>query len=106
MGYRGGAPVRPAKAGDVILLFGGGFGVTAPAVPAGEIFAGAAPLVNPGQLTLKIGGVAADVRFAGLVGAGLYQFNVVVPGVTAGDQAVVAEIGGFSSQANKFITIE
>jgi uncharacterized protein (TIGR03437 family) len=70
------------------------------------VFTGAAPLSNPGQLTLKIGGLPASVQFAGLIGAGLYQFNVAVPDVPAGDQAVVAEIGGVASQSGKFITVE
>ncbi len=104
--FQGALATRPAKAGDVILLFGTGFGATDPAVPAGEIFTGAARLANPGQLTIKIGGVTAQVQFAGLIGAGLYQFNVVVPNVPAGDQAVLAQIGGVSSQANRFITVE
>jgi len=104
--FQGAAAARPAKAGGVILLFGTAFGPTDPPVPSGEVFTGAAPLSNPGQLTLKIGGLPASVQFAGLIGAGLYQFNVAVPDVPAGDQAVVAEIGGVASQSGKFITVE
>ena len=38
-----------------------------------------------------LGGVKADVLFAGMTGAGLYQFNVVVPsGLSAGDKPVQA----------------
>jgi len=61
--------------------------------------------VNPRVLSVRIGGMPATVEFAGLVGAGLYQFNVVVPNTFGGDQAVVAEIGGLSSQPNVFLTV-
>jgi uncharacterized protein (TIGR03437 family) len=69
------------------------------------VFNGAAPLVT--VPTVRIGNVPAQVQFAGLSGAGLYQLNVVVPDVPNGDQAVVAELpGGLSTQANSFITIQ
>jgi hypothetical protein len=35
----------------------------------------------------------------------LYQFNVVVPNVEPGDQPLVAEIGGLSTQPDIFLTI-
>jgi len=100
------AVTRPAKPGDVIQLFGTGFGPTSPAVLAGQVFRGAAPLADPSQLTVRIGNVAAQLQFAGLTGAGLYQFNVVIPDVPSGDQAVVATIGGNTTQRDKYLTIE
>jgi uncharacterized protein (TIGR03437 family) len=100
------AVTHPAKPGEIISLFGTGFGPTNPAVPTDEIFAGAAPLAVPGQLAIRIGGIAATVKFAGLVGQGLYQFNVVVPDVHDGDQSVVATIAGVSSQQNAFVTVQ
>lgn len=100
------ATTQPAKPGEIISLFGTGFGPTSPAVLTDEIFAGAAPLAIPGQLTIQIGGVAATIKFAGLVGQGLYQFNVLVPDVPNGDQAVVANIAGTSSQPNVFLTVQ
>lgn len=79
----------PAKAGDVIVLYGTGFGPTTPAVDPTLIFSGAAPTTNP--VTVTIGGQPAQVQFAGISGAGLYQLNVVVPqGLSNGDQPVVA----------------
>jgi uncharacterized protein (TIGR03437 family) len=38
------------------------------------------------------------VRFAGLTGAGLYQFNVVVPNLPSGDHDVVATVAGARTQ--------
>jgi uncharacterized protein (TIGR03437 family) len=100
-----GLTTRPARPGDVILLFGTGFGPTNPPVQSGRVFNGAAPLVT--LPTIRIGNVPAQVQFGGLSGAGLYQFNVVVPDVPNGDQAVVAELpGSISTQQNVFITVQ
>ena len=77
----------PAKPGEIILLYGTGFG------PA-----------NPVQIT--IGGVTAPVAFAGLVSPGLYQFNVTVPNLPNGDAAVLATIGGIATQAGVSVTVQ
>lgn len=96
----------PAAPGNVIVLYGTGFGPTSPAVPADEILSAAVPLTNPRDLTIRIGGVPAIVQFAGLSGTGLYQFNVQVPEVPDGDQTIVAQIGGISSEASLLLTIK
>jgi uncharacterized protein (TIGR03437 family) len=49
-----------------------------------------APLANP--VTVRTGGAAAIIQFAGVVSPGLYQFNVVVPDIPNGDNAVSVEI--------------
>jgi uncharacterized protein (TIGR03437 family) len=87
----------PAKPGEVIILWGTGFGPANPAVTAGKVFSGVNPLVN--TTTVTIGGQNAPVDFAGVVGAGLVQINVHVPSsIGNGDAAVVASIGGASTQ--------
>lgn len=68
---------RPAKPGETVELFGVGFGPTISPVPAGQVFSGSAPLVNLPQVAIN--GVSADVTYAGITSAGLYQLNVVVP---------------------------
>jgi uncharacterized protein (TIGR03437 family) len=55
---------------------------------------------------VEIGGVAANTQFAGIVTPGLYQFNVVVPNASSGDNAVSIEINGSSTQPNVFMTIQ
>jgi uncharacterized protein (TIGR03437 family) len=56
---------------------------------------------------VRIGGVAAQVLFAGLVAAGEYQFNIVVPSSLAnGDQSITAFYGGQTTQAGTLITIQ
>jgi uncharacterized protein (TIGR03437 family) len=86
----------PAEPGETIMLFATGCGATS---ASGEMLG-----VTP---TIVIDGIAADVTFAGLVGPGLYQFNVVVPaGVTLGqDVLVVGLSGNFETQPNAYLTI-
>jgi uncharacterized protein (TIGR03437 family) len=95
---------RPVKAGETLVLFGVGFGPTNPAVPAGQIFSGSAPTVA--VPTVTIGGLSAAVTYSGIVQAGLYQLNVVVPSAGTGDQALLASIGGVTTPANIFITLQ
>jgi uncharacterized protein (TIGR03437 family) len=95
---------RPVKPGEILELFGVGFGPTKPAVPPGKAYTGAAPTTSP--VTMTIGGVNAQVLFSGITEAGLYQFNVIVPNVGAGDQPLVASVGSVQSPAGVLITIE
>lgn len=90
---------RQAKPGDIVVLYGTGFGVTDPVYQAGELPGGQARLRDP--FTVTIGGVtlaAADILYAGLSPgsiSGLYQFNLRVPSsVSDGDLPVVVEMGG------------
>lgn len=104
-GLFAGVTTRGARPGEVILLYGTGFGPTQPAVPAGQVVTTPAPLANP--VTVRIGGAVAEVSFAGLTGAGLYQLNVKVPETLAdGDAAVVAEVGGARTPDGVFITVQ
>ena len=97
-------PARPVKAGETLLLFGVGFGPTTPMVHAGAAFSGAAP--TPVLPLITIGGVPATVSFAGIVQAGLYQFNVVVPNAGSGDKLLQATVGGVTSPAKVSITLQ
>src|ERR1017187_3632640 len=107
VGYFGGAVAsRPAQPGEVLLLFGTGFGPTNPVVPAGQIVNGAAPLADLSQLRLRIAGAPVTVQFGGIVASGEYQFNVVVPAVADGDQGIVADIGSVSSQSGLLIPVK
>jgi uncharacterized protein (TIGR03437 family) len=106
LGFFGGAVAsRPAQPGEVLLVFGSGFGPTAPAVPAGQVFQGAAALADPSQLHIRIGGIPAIVQYAGMVAAGEYQFNVLVPALTDGDQPLTADIGGVAAQPGLSIPV-
>lgn len=97
-------PTRPVKAGETVQLYGVGFGPTNPTVPAGQAFSSAAASVTTPLVT--IGGVLATVDFAGIVEAGLFQFNVVVPNAGSGDQILQATIGGVTTANNVFLTLQ
>ena len=94
----------PAKPGDIVSLYGSGFGPTNPAGQAGDILPGQSPLVATPSIT--IGGVAvpaSDIQYIGLSPqsiSALYQINVRIPASVAdGDQPVVLTIGGVQSPA-------
>jgi hypothetical protein len=57
-------------------------------------------------LSISVAGVPATVEFAGLSSNGLYQFNVVVPTVSDGDQTLVAQIAGQRSQATLRLRVQ
>ena len=105
-GLIAGVATTPAQPGEIVLLYGTGFGPTSPATPTGQLVAAAASLPS-NSVQITIGGVAAAVQFAGLTGSGLYQFNVTVPSsLQSGDAPVVATIGGVQTQAGVFITVQ
>ena len=60
---------RPAVPGEVIEIYGTGFGATTPAMPSGQLISQPAPTTLP--VTIVIGGVAAEVQWAGLASSGL-----------------------------------
>ncbi|MGA2771965.1 MAG: IPT/TIG domain-containing protein [Bryobacteraceae bacterium] len=99
-----GAVTTPAQPGEIILLYGVGFGPANPPQPSGQLVTTATPPANAVQIT--IGGVAASAAYAGLVESGLYQFNVTAPNLPSGDAAVVATIGGVSTQTGVLLTIQ
>jgi uncharacterized protein (TIGR03437 family) len=88
---------NPAKPGDVITLYGVGFGPVAPS-PATGGPAGSSPpsTISPNPVA-GISGRNASILFAGLTpsAVGLYQFNIVVPdGLGIGDLPGLISIGG------------
>jgi uncharacterized protein (TIGR03437 family) len=99
-----GVVTQPARPNETIVLYGTGFGPTNPPLPAGQLVTAAAPLPDLPQI--RIGGIAAAVAFAGLVGPGLYQFNVTVPNLPNGDAAVLATIGGAATQTGVSVTVQ
>lgn len=94
-----------AKAGDVLELFGVGFGPTSPVVLAGKAYTGAAATTNP--VVLSINNVAVTPTFAGLTSAGLYQINLTIPaGLGSGDVALQATVGGVQTPSGVVLSIQ
>lgn len=87
-----GLATSPARPGEVISLFGTGFGPSNPALPAGAVVAAPQPLLN--SVKINIDTAQVDVQYAGITSAGLYQFNIVVPDLPDGDHSVSASVAG------------
>ena len=93
----------PAKPGEILALYATGFGATNVPVVAGSVAQGGTLATLP---VVQIGGVTAQVQYAGLVAPGEFQFNVVVPSTLAdGDQPITATYNGSATQAGTLITI-
>jgi uncharacterized protein (TIGR03118 family) len=103
-----GTTTTPFTIGETIVLYANGFSGTAAAVPNGQIISTPLPLAtNP---TVLIGNTQATVKFAGLTGTGLFQFNVVIPTLTLTgtgnvDVPVVIQSGGNQTQAKAVISV-
>ncbi len=103
---------NPAARGSIISLFGGGDGQSAPQ--------GIDGLVNSNQIsqlpqpllpvTVTIGGVPADVLYAGAAPtlvSGVIQVNVrIPPSLSSGDLLVVLNVGGVSSQSGLTVSVK
>ena len=67
-------------------------------------------MAQPAALTppavVRIGGRDAEVLFAGIVGSGLYQFNVVTPDLEPGDQEIEIFVGGVPIEEGVHVTVE
>ena len=97
-----GAATHPARPGEVILLFGTGFGPTNPSLAAGQSVNGPLPPMQP--VTATIGGVEASIQ-AYLTFAGVYQFNVTVPDLPPGDAPLVLSVGGSKTKDGLMLSI-
>jgi uncharacterized protein (TIGR03437 family) len=95
---------RPVNPGEVLVLFGVGFGATNPSIPAGQPYSGSAPTVNP--VTFTIGGISAPVSYAGMTEAGLYQFNLTLPATGSGDQPILAHVDGVTTPTGPLVTVQ
>ena len=107
-GLFAGATTAPAKAGDVIILWGTGFGATTPAVAPGVVPPSATVANVANAVTVTIGNLPAQVLGAAIApgNAGLYQVAVKVPaGVASGDQAVIATVSGIASAGGTYLTV-
>jgi serine/threonine-protein kinase len=104
-GMIAGVPFATAKPGDVVIIFALGCGATNPPVAAGTLAPQTSPLALP--YTMLIGGVQAEVQFAGMIAGnvGLYQFNVVIPNLSPGDQTIELQVDGVSNAQNLYITV-
>ena len=98
---------RRTQPGDVITLYGIGFGAVTPAIGAGQVVQQSNSLVAP--LHILFGQTEATVSYAGLApnAVGLYQFNVVVPNVSSSDSIPLTfTLAGVSGKQTLYIAVQ
>ncbi len=100
-----GLPSHPAKPGDIVTLYGIGFGPVIPNIPAGQIVEGSNKLAS--SFEMSIGGLPATVQYAGLAPnyTGLYQINVVVPNVS-GNSPLTFTLGATAGTQTLYLSVE
>jgi len=106
VGAVSGITSAPASPGDTIILYGVGFGTVTPTIPAGQLVGQQNSLTA--KLQILFGGVPATISYAGLAPnyVGLYQFNVMVPTVPAGNAVPVTfTLGGVSGTQTLYTAI-
>lgn len=103
---------NPAAPGSVLVIYATGEGATTPASTTGAVTppAGTSLPIPAGQVTITIGGLPADILYAGeapgLI-AGVLQVNAVVPsGTPSGNQPVVLTLGALSSPSTVTVAIQ
>ena len=95
----------PAAAGETIALFATGLGQTNPAISDGNIVSVTAPCATNPAIT--IGGNDSKVTFCGLISAGVYQVNVVIPSSTpSGTPQVLMTAASLTSATGATITVQ
>jgi uncharacterized protein (TIGR03437 family) len=102
-----GVASRRAQPGDVITLYGIGFGPVTPSIPAGQIVQQSNTLALPFQILF--GPTPAAFLYDGLApsAVGLYQFNVTVPNVTSSDAVPVTfTVGGVAQTQTLYIAVQ
>jgi len=96
---------QPAKPGDIIVIYGVGFGPVTPDIPAGQLVGQANSLAT--GFHISIGGVECQVQYDGLAPSftGLYQFNITVPPVASGNQPLTFTVDGVNNAQTLFVAI-
>jgi uncharacterized protein (TIGR03437 family) len=94
-----------AHAGDLVEIFGVGFGPTTPPVQAGKAFLGSAPITN--SFDLYLNNMLVTPLFVGMSSAGLYQINLIIPpGLGQGDVPIQGWVGGHATQEWVYLSLQ
>src|SRR5205085_12258724 len=104
-----GSTTVAAKPGDVIILWGTGFGSTTPVVPLGVPVPSDRTYSSAAAPTVTINNAQATVYGAALASgyAGLYQVAIQVPAsLPDGDWPIVANIGGAQSPSDVVLSVK
>jgi uncharacterized protein (TIGR03437 family) len=104
-----GAATVAAKPGDVLILWGTGFGPTIPAAPPGVSVPASGGYPTASAPTVTVNGVPATVYGGALApgAAGLYQIAIQVPSTLAdGDWPIQVMIGNIASPAGTILPVQ
>ena len=101
-----GVSFRPAKPGDVLLVYGVGFGDVTPTITPGVIVGQQNTLASP--ISIQFGSTPASLAYKGLSPGyiGLYQFNIVVPNIGNGDAQISVILNGVALPQTLYLTIQ
>jgi uncharacterized protein (TIGR03437 family) len=92
------AGTLPAQSGSIITLWGTGFGQTAPPTTTTNINSSGTGGVLASPVVILINNTPATVLYAGMVGVGLYQFNIQLPdSLASGDYPVTIQVSGLTT---------
>jgi uncharacterized protein (TIGR03437 family) len=107
VGAISGVTSSPAKPGEIVVIYGVGFGSVVPNIPAGEIATETSQLSAP--LQILFGQTPATLPYFGLAPSfvGLYQFNVTVPAVTNSNLVPLTfNLGGVAGTQTLFTAVQ
>ena len=95
----------PAAPGELIILYGSGFGPTIPPTVNGQLQT--VPALLAQYPVIQFNDVSGTIAWGGLSATGLYQFNITLPtSLEDGDISVTAmTAGGVSSPITGLITV-
>src|SRR5262249_28712911 len=105
-----GLATTPAKPGDVLILWGTGFGASNPTALAGAVTPSTQTYPVSGSVSVTINGVPATVYGAALAPglAGVYQVAIQVPpSLTSGNWPLIAMTqDGLTSASGVILTVQ
>ena len=97
------AAETPARPGQYVTAYLTGQGLVDPQVTTGDVAPSSPPFPAPlAPVQVKIGGVTADLQFAGLAPGfigGLLQMNVLIPDVPPGELSFDVTVGGVAASS-------
>jgi uncharacterized protein (TIGR03437 family) len=99
----------PAAPGSTIVVYATGCGVTNPLDTTGSLSQNKNPLAAIDSVTATIGGLQAQVTYAGDAPgkiAGMAEFDLVVPWGLGGSVPVLVTVNGAQSQATAIVAVE
>jgi uncharacterized protein (TIGR03437 family) len=107
IGAISGVTSSPAKPGEIVVIYGVGFGSVTPNIPAGEIVTESNQL--SASFEVLFGKTPATLPYFGLAPSfvGLYQFNVTVPAVANNDlEPLTFNLGGAAGTQTLFTAVQ